>query len=878
MDIWKWTRNLPIRSRLLYGYLMVFLLVVFIGNTIIYYYFLTTISRSTKIELSNSTLSIRATIEAAAKASLTTQLHVIAERNLEIVTSIYKEDLKEKEAKERAARILTSQSIGKSGFLYVVNSLGTIQVHSNAQLIGKILPDQDVIFDRAQRKFGYLEYKKSEQDESVPRINALYMTYFGPWDWIISATIDKSELSNFLDMNGLRRAILANQTGKTGTPFVMDSKGNLVIHSRREGQNVFNEFESDGKNLISEMMKNQNGRMLISWQSPGEPDAEDLLIYYDYLPMLDWIVASSCSKNELYQPLSVLRTITLVTLICLLILAFTLTWQISNTITQPIKHLMRGLKAVANGDFTRRLSPKSTDELGQLESYFNTFIAQLEESNTRLYASEKGFRSIFENSVEGIFQFDMSGHIIKVNPSFVSMLGYNSAQTLLDEGVNFHSDLIVKKEIWNNLIELIISERTVKGFELQLCKRSGAVFWCLLNARGIHGAQSGEITRIEGFLSDINARKAAQAGQQKILEDLETMVAQRTIELSNRISELEQRDTLNRYMGEMGDMLQSCRSIEETYPVIDQYLKKLFPCDSCALYLHDNTRQIIDRVVPATLEPVPYSSMNNDSCWALRRGKSYLFKEMTEDLTCDHVEVAPHGYVCSPLIAHGVTIGLLHILFESGDIQTSEQTPLHQDRKTRLCSRLAEHLSLALANLKLQEELKVKSTQDSLTGLANRRYMEEIMQRQFHRLLRYNTPCSLIMIDVDHFKKFNDKYGHDMGDYVLCELGRYLKDNSRGEDLACRFGGEEFIIIMVDTDTDQAHRKAKKMCAEISRAISISHRSKTIHITVSIGVASSPVHGKNMTDLLKSADNALYQAKNNGRNRVEVAQVENNTM
>ena len=872
MEIWKWTRNLPIRSRLLYGYLMVFLLVVFIGNTIIYYYFLTTIGRSTTLELSNNTLSIRAIIEAAAKTSLTDQLRVIAERNLEIVTSIYKEDVKEQEAKNRAAKILVSQSIGKSGFLYVINSLGNIQVHSNSELIGKTFPDQDLMLNRVQRKFGYHEYAKTGQNENVPRIKARYMTYFGPWDWIISATIDKSELSELLDKNGLRKAILANQTGKTGFPFVMDSNGNLVIHSRREGQNVLHELEEDGKNLISKMIKNQNGKLLISWHSPGEHKARDMLIYYDYIPEFDWIVASSCSKDELYQPLRVLRTIAFVTLICLLILAFTLTWHISNTITQPIKHLMRGLKAVANGDFTQRLSPKSTDELGQLESYFNTFIAQLEESNTKLHKSEKGFRSIFENSVEGIFQFDMKGNIVKVNPSFVSMLGYNSAQALLDEGVNFHSDLIVKKEIWNDLIELIISERTVKGFELQLCKRSGAVFWCLLNARGIHGTQGGEITSIEGFLSDINARKAAQAGQQKILEDLEIMVGQRTIELSNRISELEQRDMLNRYMGEMGDMLQSCRTIEETYPVIDQYLKKLFPRDSCVLYLHDSSKQLIDRVVPTTMEPEPYSSMTNDSCWALRRGKSYLFKEMAEDLTCDHVEVAPHGYVCSPLIAHGVTIGLLHILFEAGDIQNSEQSPLHQDRKTRLCSRLAEHLSLALANLKLQEELKVKSTQDSLTGLANRRYMEEIMQRQFHRLLRYNTPCSVIMIDVDHFKTFNDKYGHDMGDYVLCELGRYLKENTRGEDLACRYGGEEFIIIMVDTDSDKAYRKAKKMCVEISQTVSIPHRSRTIHITVSIGVASSPSHGKNITDLLKSADTALYLAKNNGRNRVEVAQ------
>ena len=185
---------------------------------------------------------------------------------------------------------------------------------------------------------------------------------------------------------------------------------------------------------------------------------------------------------------------------------------------------------------------------------------------------------------------------------------------------------------------------------------------------------------------------------------------------------------------------------------------------------------------------------------------------MDKELICDHVEESstPQRYVCSPLIAHGVTIGLLHTLFEPFDHAEHEQNELLFDRKVRLCSRLAEHLSLALANLKLQEELKIKSTQDSLTGLANRRYMEEIMQRQFHRLLRYNTPFSLVMLDVDHFKKFNDTYGHDMGDYVLSELGNYLKENTRGEDLACRFGGEEFVIILIDTDTDKASKKAEK--------------------------------------------------------------------
>ncbi len=129
----------------------------------------------------------------------------------------------------------------------------------------------------------------------------------------------------------------------------------------------------------------------------------------------------------------------------------------------PIKHLTLGLKAASKGDFSKRLSPKSLDELGQLENHFNTFLTQLQMSNTKLHESEKGFRSIFENSVEGIFQFDIDGNILKVNPSFVSMLGYNNSQLLLDQKVNFYRDLIVRKELCNKIMETLIGERTVKG-------------------------------------------------------------------------------------------------------------------------------------------------------------------------------------------------------------------------------------------------------------------------------------------------------------------------------------------------------------------------------------------------------------------------------
>lgn len=871
MDIKKWIQNLPIRSRLLYGYLSIFLLVMLTANTTLYFYIQSTISKNVASGLSNSTLSLQHMIEDLTSSSIKNKLQTIAEKNLEIVISIYQQDLKETIAKKRAATIMSSQSIGKTGYLYAINSQGIIQAHSQKKLLKTDLSDNDFVVQQIQRKYGYLEYDWSDPNTPFSREKALYMTYFGPWDWIISASAYKDEFSSMIEADELRKAILAKQYGKTGYSFLMDREGNLIVHPKLEGKNIYHSKDSNGHKFIKEMCENKNGKITYSWQNPGESSARKKLVYYSYIPQLDWIIASSGYPEEFYQPLKTVRIIILLTLVSLIALIVLFTWKISNSITKPIKYLTSGLQAVSNGDFSKRLSPKYSDELGRLEIFFNTFITHLHESNTRLHTSEKGFRSIFENSVEGIFQFDMEGEILTVNPSFISMLGYKSGQALLDERVNFHTDLIVKKEIWNTLLELIIGEQSVKGFEVQIRKKSGAVFWCLLNARGVHDQETREIIKIEGFLSDINAKKVAQESQEKILEDTEAMVNERTIELSNRIAELEHRNQLNRYMGEMGDMLQSCRSIEETFPVINQYLKVFFPGDNCTLFLHDSEKQMIDRVVPPLTEADQLNSMTNESCWALRQGKSYLFQDMDQELSCGHVNTAPHGYLCIPLIAHGVTIGLFHIIFQDPKEAPEDEIVMPMDRKMRLSSRLAEHLSLALANLTLQEELKIKSIQDSLTGLANRRHMEEIMQRQFHRLMRYTTPCSLLMLDVDHFKIFNDTYGHDMGDYVLQELGKYLKENTRGEDLACRFGGEEFIIILVDTDMETAFQKAERIRAEIAKEISIPYQSENLHVTVSIGVATSPAHGRNTTELLKSADNALYVAKGNGRNRVEVA-------
>lgn len=869
----KWIADLPIKWRLLYGYLVTFLVVVAIGNSILYFYVRSSISRTIEADLSNSLHFTQNLLQSAARSAITNHLRLIVEKNLDIIIGIYHQNIPEEEAKRRAAQILASQTVGKTGKLCAINSFGVIQAHADEKRVGKNLIALDHIERQTKLKHGYLEYKREDPAGKTVLSEALYMSYFGPWDWIITASLQKKELKSLIQFESFDKTLLTRKFGKTGFTYVIDSTGKVIVHPTLAGENIYEMESSDGRKIIQEICATKNGTIIYPWNDVGKKEIRKKLVHYGYVPELDWIIATSSYLDEFYQPLSTLRYLMLTTLTFIAIIVLVMTWQISDSITRPIKYLMAGLRAASSGDFTTRLKPSSADELGQLESYFNTFIAQLQESNARLHESERSYRSIFENSVEGIFQFDLVGNILKVNPSFVAMIGYSSSQELLENGANLQRDFIVIKELWKKLLEQIISERAVRGMELQIYKKSGKVFWCLLNARGIYEADSDKLIMIEGFLSDIHAIRIAQEGQEKLMEDLEVMVNQRTVELSNRVSELEQRDLLNRYMGEMADMLQSCRSIEETFPVINQYLKIFFPQDACALYLHDNTKKMIDRVIPPPSKSTPFMSMTNDSCWALRQGKNYLFHNtMDQELTCEHIEEAPNGYICIPLIAQGVTMGLLHIVFQNSEEADITETTSHREQKTRIISRLAEHLSLALANLRLQEKLTLKSIQDGLTGLANRRHMEEILQRQFFRMFRYNTPCSVIMLDVDHFKNFNDTYGHDMGDYVLKELAAYLKKNTRGEDLACRYGGEEFIVILVDTDIEAAGKKAEKMRAEIAENISISHFSEKLHVTVSMGVATSPTHGRNATELIKTADKALYRAKENGRDRVEVAE------
>jgi len=197
--------------------------------------------------------------------------------------------------------------------------------------------------------------------------------------------------------------------------------------------------------------------------------------------------------------------------------------------------------------------------------------------------------------------------------------------------------------------------------------------------------------------------------------------------------------------------------------------------------------------------------------------------------------------------------------------------PEEVSEQRRLGLVCAEQISLAIANVKLRDQLRDQSIRDPLTGLFNRRYMLETCRREFSRAARGRQPVAMLSIDVDHFKKFNDNHGHDAGDTVLKEVGNCLEAVFRNEDVACRFGGEEFVVVLPGASLEIGAKRAEELRAKIE-AISVRYLDNNLpRITISVGVAAFPEAGDNPQSVLKAADDALYRAKEGGRNRVELA-------
>jgi diguanylate cyclase (GGDEF)-like protein/PAS domain S-box-containing protein len=350
-------------------------------------------------------------------------------------------------------------------------------------------------------------------------------------------------------------------------------------------------------------------------------------------------------------------------------------------------------------------------------------------------------------------------------------------------------------------------------------------------------------------------------GQKQAEEQLQRTNAR----LSETVRELELHNEKMNLLSEMGDLLHSCATTLEAYRVVADYARRLFLGQSGAVYMLNGSHNLLEAAVRwgnvSSVEP----DFQADDCWAMRRGRPHSVEGGDTGLRCQHLSKSGsesrQPTLCLPMIAQGETIGIFHL---HGELEVPYKS------WEQVAQTVAESTALSLANLRLRETLQAQSISDPLTGLYNRRYMSQTLDLELRRAGRYGRSVGVLMIDIDHFKEFNDCYGHKAGDMLLQSFASHLLAHCRAEDYACRYGGEEFLLIFPEAPLEACRERAEDLRRGMS-SLKLKVDGFNGSVTISVGVAAFPDHGQTVEAVVLAADEALYAAKRGGRNRVAIA-------
>lgn len=348
-----------------------------------------------------------------------------------------------------------------------------------------------------------------------------------------------------------------------------------------------------------------------------------------------------------------------------------------------------------------------------------------------------------------------------------------------------------------------------------------------------------------------------------VAEDFNVMAHQLS-DVQGRLTEQNQQlQQLNQevlHLSHLSDQLQTCLNLTEAREVLAMLLPDFLPGTSGEVMVFNASRNQLAPFAEWGMHTTETLPIAPSGCLALRVGHTYEMDGKKNVLACPY-RGQEEAYLCTPMLAQGETVGIFRV-------HAADLTP--QERE--LVGTLARQLALAIANLQLWEALRNQSIRDALTGLHNRRFFEEAYQRELDHTERHQRPLSILMLDVDHFKHYNDIYGHDAGNTVLKQFGQMLTRACRASDLVCRYGGEEFVVLLPETDLQTALRVAERIRSTTETLQMVTPGGlKLPPITVSIGVSCTTEHGHGGDELLALADQALYAAKHAGRNRVEAA-------
>ncbi len=379
--------NLPIRFKLIISYSFVFVCAMALTSFFIYFLVRHIINNSIETELKRSTSTILNIVKTSADTSIKTYLNGIAVQNRNMAIYFYEQYLNgiisEKEAKEKATQVMLHQPVGQTGYIYCLSSSGIILVHPEERLLNVDLSEYGFIQFQKKHKQGYIEYDWKNPGELVMRPKALYMHYFQPWDWIISASSYRSEFAQLVQVNDFKDQILTLTFGKTGYSYVVDSSEKIIIHPALAEKGV-NIDQLKRLERIKTVCRQKNGKLVYQIKVGSTEKTRDKLVIFNYIKEFDWIVVSSGFLDELYAPLETVKAIFYVTIFMVLVFVLPISYSISNSITNPLNALMDRFSKAAKGDTSVRIEKKSNDEVGMLGHYFNLFMMQLEKYSKSL--------------------------------------------------------------------------------------------------------------------------------------------------------------------------------------------------------------------------------------------------------------------------------------------------------------------------------------------------------------------------------------------------------------------------------------------------------------------------------------------------------------
>lgn len=373
--------------------------------------------------------------------------------------------------------------------------------------------------------------------------------------------------------------------------------------------------------------------------------------------------------------------------------------------------------------------------------------------------------------------------------------------------------------------------------ECPLRRADGSTFWADLSGKMV------EPNDVEGvsiwIIQDVSEKRAAQDALAARTGDLE---------LSNRNLRL---------LSRMTHLLQGSDSLDEAYSILADFLPQVLPGSRGVLFALDENGT--HWPAQARWGDISHEPQIDQHCWALRSRQVQFIAANPDQPQCPLATEQPA--LCLPLQARDQQLGVLHILCAQG-LETGDMA-MHQ----HMAERISERLALSLSNLHLRHQLKQQSLRDPLTGLYNRRHLSEVLEREVQLALRKERSLAVVLLDIDHFKRFNDQYGHAAGDKVLRAVAREMAGQVRETDTACRYGGEEFLLLLPEASKETALSRAESLRTRM-RELALHHAGKPLQaITISLGVAVLPEHGVTSEAIVAAADTALYQAKAEGRNR-----------